>query len=63
MPVWPVAMLVERRGPCVVDDGDLAWWQSFVHACGIVGRSPAAALVVCATGIRDIVAGRTSDAT
>lgn len=58
---WPMALLLERRGPCVVDDGDVAWWQSFVHACGIVGRIPAASLVVCATGIRDIAAGRTLD--
>jgi len=61
-PSWPMALLVERRGPCVVDDGDVAWWQSFVYACGIVGRVPAASLVVCATGIRDIAAGRTNDA-
>ena len=60
-PTWPMALLVERRGPCVVDDGDIAWWQSFVYACGIVGRIPAASLVVCATGIRDIAAGRTID--
>ena len=60
-PIWPMALLVERRGPCVVDDGDIAWWQSFVYACRIVGRSPAASLVVCATGIRDIAAGRTTD--
>lgn len=60
-PTWPMALLVERRGPCVVDDGDIAWWQSFVYACGIVGRIPAASLVVCATGIRDITAGRTTD--
>jgi hypothetical protein len=60
-PIWPMALLVERRGPCVVDDGDIAWWQSFVYACRIVGRIPAAALVVCATGIRDIAAGRTTD--
>jgi hypothetical protein len=60
-PTWPMALLVERRGPCVVDDGDIAWWQAFGYACSIVGRSPAAALVVCATGIRDIAAGRTSE--
>lgn len=60
-PTWAMALLVERRGPCVVDDGDVAWWQSFVYACGIVGRIPAASLVVCATGIRDISAGRTLD--
>lgn len=58
---WPMALLVERRGPCVVDDGDVAWWQSFVYACSIVGRVPAASLVVCATGNRDIAAGRTVD--
>ncbi len=61
IPTWPMALLVERRGPCVVDDGDIAWWQSFVYACSIVGRRPAASLVVCATGIRDIAAGRTID--
>lgn len=61
-PTWPMALLVERRGPCVVDDGDIAWWHAFGYACGIVGRTPAAALVVCATGIRDIAAGRTSEA-
>jgi hypothetical protein len=60
-PNWPIALLVERRGPCVVDDGDIAWWQSFVYACGIVGRVPAASLVVCATGIRDVAAGRSAD--
>lgn len=63
IPSWSMALLVERRGPCVVDDGDIAWWQSFVYACGIVGRVPAASLVVCATGIRDIAAGRTVDPT
>jgi hypothetical protein len=54
----PLALLVLRGGAPTAGDSDIAWWQAFGQACGVVGRRPATALAVTPAGVVEIPAAR-----